>query len=73
MECGRWSKIKKYLELEFIKNKNTQIYWDDIAMFCYPEQFKLGIKEMKSNDIIEIDTLDELILIDSSYKKYKEI
>ncbi len=75
---SRWNvedgqKLKKYLELEFIKNKNTQIYWDDIAMFCYPEQFKLGIKEMKSNDIIEIDTLDELILIDSSYKKYKEI
>ena len=68
---SRWNvedgqKLKKYLELEFIKNKNTQ-------MFCYPEQFKLGIKEMKSNDIIEIDTLDELILIDSSYKKYKEI
>ena len=42
-------------------------------MFYYPEQFKLGIKEMKPNDIIEIDTLDELISIDPSYKKYKEI
>lgn len=75
---SRWNKedgqkLKRCLELEFIKNKNTQIYWDDIAMFYYPEQFKLGIKEMKPNDIIEIDTLDELISIDPSYKKYKEI
>lgn len=72
---SRWNeedgkKLKRHLEIEFEKNKNTQIYWDDIAMFCYPEEYQLGIKEMKTDDIIEIDNLEELIEIDKSYEKY---
>lgn len=72
---SRWNeedgkKLKRHLEIEFEKNKNTQIYWDDIAMFCYPEEYQLGIKEMKAGDIIEIDNLEELIEIDKSYEKY---
>ena len=70
---SRWSeedgkKLKKHLELEF-KEKNTrQIYWDDVAMFCHAEEYKLGISPMKSSDVIEIDNLDELIALDPSYK-----
>lgn len=69
-EDGR--KLKRFLEIEFEENKNRQIYWDDVAMFCYPDEFKLGIHPMKSNDIVEIDNLEELIVLDKSYKKYME-
>ena len=41
-------------------------------MFCYPDEYQLGIYEMKKGDIIEIDNLQELVEIDSSYKKYME-
>ena len=51
------------------KNKNRQIYWDDIAMFCYPGDYQLGIREMKKEDVIEIDNLSELARIDVSYQK----
>lgn len=69
---SRWSsedgkKLKNYLEVEFDEKKNRQIYWDDVAMFCHPESFKLGIREMKKNDVIEIDNYSELIEIDKSY------
>lgn len=72
---SRWSaedgkKLKRHLEIEFEKKKNCQIYWDDVAMFCYPEEYQLGIMEMQYGDIIEIDNLSELAAIDSSYKKY---
>ena len=75
---SRWNrndgkKLKKYLELEFERNNNPQIYWDDVALFCHPKEFNLGIIEMNSSDIIEIDNLDELISIDESYQIYKEI
>ena len=40
-------------------------------MFCHFEDFKLGIREMRKDDIIEIDSLDELINIDSNYIEYK--
>ena len=61
-------KLKKHLEIEFEKKKNVNIYWDDIALFCYPNEYDLGIFEMKKEDIIEIDTLKELQEIDSYYK-----
>lgn len=72
---SRWSaedgrKLKKHLEMEFEEKKNRQIYWDDVAMFCYPDDYELGIKEMERGDIIEIDNLSELIQLDSSYQKY---
>ena len=72
---SRWSdedgrKLRKYLEEEF-ESGNTGIYWDDVAMFCHFESFRLGIWKMNKEDIIEIDSLDELKEIDSSYLNIK--
>lgn len=74
---SRWSKedgqkLKQHLEIEFEEKENRQIYWDDVAMFCYPEEYQLGITEMQRGDIIEIDNLSELAAIDPSYQKYME-
>ena len=63
-EDGR--RLRKYLELEFSLGSRN-LYWDDLALFRYPEQFTLGIKEMHEGDIIEIDKLEELAAVDSSY------
>ena len=62
--------MKRHLEIEFEVKSNRQIYWDDIAMFCYPEEYKLGIREMQYGDIVEIDNISELITLDKSYRKY---
>lgn len=75
---SRWSaadgrKLKKHLEIEFEEKQNRQIYWDDIAMFLYPKDYTLGIKEMSDEDVIEIDSFQELLEIDPSYKNFKEI
>ena len=72
---SRWNandgkKLKRHLEIEFEERKNRQIYWDDIALFCYPSEYELGIRIMNPGDIIEIDNLYELAKIDNSYKKY---
>ena len=69
-EDGR--KLKHFLEVEFEEKQNRQIYWDDVAMFCYPNDFKLGIRPMNASDIIEVDNLSELIALDASYEKYAE-
>ena len=74
---SRWTeedgkKLKEHLEIEFEEKKNRQIYWDDIAMFCYPQEYRLGITPMNQEDIIEVDNLTELIELDESYKKYLE-
>jgi len=72
---SRWTaedgcRLKRLLETEFEVKKNRQIYWDDVALFYYPSEFELGIREMNASDIIEIDNLIELATIDTSYKKY---
>lgn len=69
---SRWSAedgrtLKELLELEFEVNKNRDVYWDDIPMFLHPDRFKLGIRIMNREDILEIDSLEELKLIDTSY------
>jgi len=73
---SRWTaedgkRLRSHLEYEF-EHGNRQIYWDDVAMFCHFHEYRLGIREMKKDDIIEIDNLDELILIDPSYKNFKK-
>lgn len=68
-EDGR--KLRHYLEVEFEQKKNRQIYWDDVAMFCYPTEFQLGIYPMQQEDIIEIDNLSELIKLDDAYQQYE--
>lgn len=67
-EDGR--KLKRQLEIEFEEKKNTQIYWDDLALFCYPQKYQLGIMPMSFGDIIEIDSIEELAEIDCGYTKY---
>ena len=62
--------LKKHLEIEFEQKKNRQIYWDDVPMFCYPQEYQLGIREMRRDDIVEVDSIDELVKLDSSYRMY---
>ena len=72
---SRWSeedgkRLRAHLELEFVVRKNRQIYWDDVALFCHPEEYQLGIYPMQKSDIIEIDSLEELALADDTYQIY---
>lgn len=64
-------RLKGHLEEEFQTKKNRDIYWDDVAMFCYPQEYRLGIRQVQKGDIVEIDNLEELIAMDDSYKKYR--
>lgn len=74
---SRWNKedgkkLKRHLEIEFEEKKNNDIYWDDVAMFCYPKEYEMGIYPMNPNDIVEIDSLEELVALDDSYKSVLE-
>ncbi|NLA54079.1 MAG: NTP transferase domain-containing protein [Clostridiales bacterium] len=64
-EDGR--KLKHHLELQFEQKLNRQIYWDDVALFCHPDEYQLGIREMQADAINEIDSLEELCMLDPNY------
>lgn len=74
---SRWSaedgrRLKRHIEIEFEEKKNRQIYWDDVAMFCYPQEYQLGIRKMNYGDIVEIDNFSELVTLDGSYSEYSD-
>lgn len=71
-----WSKedgqrLKHHLEIEFEEKNNRQIYWDDVAMFCYSDQYNLYVRPMNLGDLEELDNFDELVAVDPSYVNYK--
>lgn len=71
---SRWNKedankLKKHIEIEFLDKNNKEIYWDDVALFCYPNEYNLRIYKINKKDIIEIDNLEELKEIDDNYRE----
>lgn len=71
---SRWTKadgkkLAKHIDIQFRLNRNCDIYWDDVALFCYPEEYDLGVIKMNKTDVIEIDSYEELISIDPKYKE----
>ena len=70
---SRWNKedgakLKRHLEIEFEEKKNRQIYWDDVAMFCHPDEYQFGVYPISAEDLREIDSFTELCEADSSYR-----
>ena len=70
---SRWSaedgaRLRGHLELEFEERGNRLIYWDDVAMFCHFDEYRLGIRPMRESDCLEIDSLEELKEADPSYR-----
>lgn len=69
---SRWNsedgkKLRRHLEIEFEERKNRQIFWDDVVMFCHFQDYKLGIYKMNKGDVMEIDSVEELTALDSTY------
>lgn len=62
-------RLKDYLEEEFEQAHHYDIYWDDIAMFDYFDEFSLYVMPITANDIIEIDSVDQLKQVDQQLTK----
>ena len=62
-------RLKDYLEEEFEQAHHYDIYWDDITMFDYFDEFSLYVMPITANDIIEIDSVDQLKQVDQRLTK----
>ena len=53
---------------EFYKTENGKnIFWDYILFNAYKEHYKIEVRECNKNDVIEIDTFNELKALDNAY------
>lgn len=59
-------RLRRQLEQEFLSG-NRGIYWDDVVLFCHPEDYALGIRPISREAMWEIDSYEELKQIDPSY------
>lgn len=69
---SRWSaedgrRLRRHLEIEFEQKRRRDLYWDDLALFCYPQEYRLGLYPMEDGDVVEIDSLAELAALDTRY------
>lgn len=52
----------------YANDKGRQIFWDDVALDQRPDQYTITIRECNPEDIVEIDTFQELQDIDQAYR-----
>lgn len=61
-------KLRTQLEQAFIRDKLRDVYWDELPLFLYGGEYKLGVREITRGDCVEVDTLQELAAIDGAYE-----
>ena len=61
MSSDLGKKLKKHLEIEFEEKKNHDLYWDDVLMFRYKDEYELQLYPIERGDIIEIEMICSLI------------
>lgn len=61
-------KLSQDLQSVFDSQEGKQRYWDQVPLVCYKDHYRVEIEECHEGDIIEIDTFDELKVIDRSYE-----
>ena len=49
-----------------------EYYWEQVPLSLSKEHYKVQVRECFAEDIVEIDTFNELKAIDKSYENYKE-
>ena len=60
--------LSKDIEATYLKENGKSKYWDEVMLIDYKENYNVKVKPIQFDDIIEIDTFDELKEIDQSYQ-----
>lgn len=71
--AGDGARLREHLEAEYIEKRNRSIFWDEVALFCYPEAYRLGVYPMHRDDVVEIDNTEELKRINSATMRWEDI
>lgn len=45
-------------------------YWEQVPLLYRKERYRVAVRECKDEDVVEIDTFDELKALDPSYERY---
>jgi CTP:phosphocholine cytidylyltransferase-like protein len=62
------ARLRQQLELEYGEKHHRDIYWDDVPLFCHRSDYRLGIRPIGRENLMEIDSYEELCELDPSYR-----
>ena len=51
----------------FEGENGKQIFWDDVAIAHFPDDYDIFVRPCKQEDIVEVDDFEDLQRIDPSY------
>ena len=61
-------KLSKHLKAAFDMPNGKNLYWDQVQFLVYKDEYQVEVRECKAEDIVEIDSFQELKKIDSVYE-----
>lgn len=64
-EDGR--KLADHIKLAYDMPGGKERFWDSVALSVFPDEYKIRVRECKSEDVVEIDTFRELKMLDPAY------
>lgn len=63
-------RLRRHLEYEYEVRRDRELYWDDVALFRYPDAYQLGIRQIAGDALVEIDSFEELCALDPAYLSF---
>ncbi|MCQ2381253.1 MAG: winged helix-turn-helix transcriptional regulator [Acidaminococcaceae bacterium] len=60
-------KLADHIKQAYEMPGGKELYWEQVALKIFKDQYKVAVRECKQEDIIEIDTFRELKAIDKTY------
>jgi len=60
-------KLNEHLQQSFLSPNGKKLYWEQVPFQHFKESYNVEIRPCNACDVIEIDTFNELKLIDSKY------
>ena len=64
------AKLCEDIAREYESEGGHDRYWEQVPLVFFKDRYKVAVRECRAEDIVEIDTFDELCQLDPSYKEY---
>ena len=60
-------KLADHIKQAYEMPGGKELYWEQVALKIFKDQYQVAVRECKKEDIVEIDTFRELKAIDKTY------
>lgn len=64
------AKLSEDIQKAYDQHGGKELYWEQVPLKVFKDRYKVAVRECQEEDIVEIDTFNELKQIDSSYVIY---